>query len=739
VSALARWCYRHRLTVVLLWLGVLAGLGVTSTAIGSSYNDSFSLPGTESTKALELLQKSLPAQSGAVATVVWQVGAGGTVQDSAVRQPMTATLAEISKLPSVASVTSPYAPQGARQVSADGRTAYAQVAFALQDPKLPKADVQRVVDTAEKARTGGLRVELGGNTISRLERTPPSSSELIGVVAAAIVLLVAFGSFFAMLLPILTAIAGLGSGLMTVGLLTHVLTIGQIGPILGALIGLGVGIDYALFIVTRHRTGLKAGLTVEASVIKAIDTSGRAVLFAGATVVIALLGLFVLGMSFLNGLAIASSVTVLCTVLAAITLLPAMLGFLGLRTLSRRERRRLAAGGATGERAGVWDRWAAVVEHRPKLLSVAALVLITALAVPVASLRLGSSDAGNDPTSTTTRQAYDLLADGFGPGFNGPLQLVAETPAAADKEALNTLVRQVAQTKGVAGVTALPMKPGATVGIVQVIPTSSPQSKATSDLIGHLRHDLVPAAERGTTLQVHVGGATAIFDDFADVLGGKLPLFITVIVTLGFVLLLVAFRSLLIPLTAAVMNLLAAGASFGVVVAFFQFGWGSEPLGMGASGPIEAFLPVIMLSILFGLSMDYQVFLVSRMHEEWVHTKDNARSVRVGQVETARVITAAAAIMVSVFIAFVFGGQRTIAEFGIGLSAAVALDAFILRTVLVPAAMHLFGKANWWLPAWLDRRLPHLSVDPPDEPVPAPLPGPSSISAAPDREPAHRS
>ncbi|MGI8332009.1 MMPL family transporter [Actinomadura scrupuli] len=722
MSALARWCYRHRLTVVLLWLGVLAGLGVTSTALGSSYNDSLSLPGTESTKALELLQKSLPAQSGAVATVVWQAGAGGTVTDPAVRQPMTATLAEISKLPSVASVTSPYTPHGARQVSADGRTAYAQVAFALQDPKLPKADVQRVVDTAEKARTGGLRVELGGNTISRLERTPPSSSELIGVVAAAIVLLVAFGSFFAMLLPILTAIAGLGSGLMTVGLLTHVLTIGQIGPILGALIGLGVGIDYALFIVTRHRTGLKAGLSVEASVVKAIDTSGRAVLFAGATVVIALLGLFVLGMSFLNGLAIASSVTVLCTVLAAITLLPAMLGFLGLRTLSRRERRRLAAGGAAAERAGVWERWATVVEHRPKLLSVAALVLIAALAVPVASLRLGSSDAGNNPSSTTTRQAYDLLADGFGPGFNGPLQLVAEAPAAADREALNTLVRQVTATKGVARVTALPMNPGATVGIVQVIPSSSPQSKATSDLIGHLRHDLVPAAERGTTLRVHVGGTTAIFDDFADVLGGKLPLFITVIVALGFVLLLVAFRSLLVPLTAAVMNLLAAGASFGVVVAFFQFGWGSEPLGMSAAGPIEAFLPVIMVSILFGLSMDYQVFLVSRMHEEWTHTGDNARAIRVGQAQTGRVITAAATIMIAVFFAFSFGGgERAVAEFGIGLAVAVALDAFILRTVLVPAVMHLLGRANWWLPRWLDRALPHLSVDPPDDdPAPAP-------------------
>jgi putative drug exporter of the RND superfamily len=717
LSALARWCYRHRLIVVLLWVVAVAGLGVASKAVGSAYSDNFSLPGTESTKALQLLQKSLPAQSGDSATVVWQTGAGGTVQDPAVRQRMTATLGKLAKLPSVTSVTSPYGPRGARQISKDGRTAYAQISFDQLGNKLPKADVQRVVDTAEQARTAGLRVELGGNPISQTERTPPSSSEAVGVLAAAIVLFIAFGSLFAMLLPIMTAIAGVGTGLLTVGLLTHALDIGQIGPILGALIGLGVGIDYALFIVTRHRTGLRSGMTVEDSVVKAIDTSGRAVLFAGATVVIALLGMLVLGMSFLNGMAIASATTVVATVLAAITLLPALLGFLGMRTLSRRERRLTAAGTPSG--GGVWQRWASVVQRRPGLLSTVAIVVIAVLTVPVFSLRLGSSDAGNDPSSTTTRQAYDLLATGFGPGFNGPLQLVAQTPAPADRQALGRLVDQVGHLKGVASVAAPPMPPGSKIGIVQVVPTTSPQSKQTSDLIGRLRHDVVPAAERGTTMKVYVGGATAIFVDFAGVLTGKLPLFLGVIIALGFILLLVAFRSLLVPATAAVMNVLAAGASFGVIVAFFQWGWGSELIGLGAAGPVEAFLPVIMLSVLFGLSMDYQVFLVSRMHEEWVHTRDNARAVNVGQAQTGRVITAAATIMIAVFIAFVFGGQRVIAEFGIGLAAAVALDAFILRTVLVPSVMHLFGAGNWWLPKWLDRRLPHLSVDPPDDdPVP---------------------
>jgi putative drug exporter of the RND superfamily len=335
----------------------------------------------------------------------------------------------------------------------------------------------------------------------------------------------------------------------------------------------------------------------------------------------------------------------------------------------------------------------------------------------VFSLRLGSSDAGNNPSSSTTRKAYDMLATGFGPGFNGPLQLVARTPAPADRQALDRLVDRTRHLTGVAGVAETPLPAGSKIAVVQVIPTTSPQSKQTSDLIDRLRHDVVPAAEQGSTLTVYVGGQTAIFDDFAGVLTGKLPLFLGVIIALGFVLLTIAFRSLLVPATAAVMNVLAAGASFGVVVAFFQWGWGSEPLGLGASGPVEAFLPVLMLSILFGLSMDYQVFLVSRMHEEWTHTRDNARAVNVGQAQTGRVITAAATIMIAVFVAFVFGGQRVIAEFGIGLAAAVAIDAFILRTVLVPAVMHLFGSANWWLPRWLDRVVPHLSVDPPDEPA----------------------
>jgi putative drug exporter of the RND superfamily len=715
LASLALWCFRHRRTVVSGWLAVIAVLVGLTASIGTAYSDSFSLPGTESTKALSLLTSAFPAQGGDSDTIVVRVNSGN-VRDPAVQSKISSMLAQVAKSPSVAAVASPYAEAGVAQVSRDGRTAFANVNFTKQAQELPTADVQHVIDLAQSARSGGLDVELGGNAIKQIEQTPPSNSTLIGLVAAGIILFIAFGSLFAMALPLLTAVVALGSGLLAVGLLSHIVGIGTVGPTLAALIGLGVGIDYALFIVTRHRTGIQGGLTPEEAAVRALDTSGRAVLFAGGTVCVALLGLLVLRLSFLNGLAVPAVLTVVFTVAAATTLLPALLGFLGPRVLGRKDRRRLAADGPHEPHAkGLWARWAALVERRPKLLAVGATVLMLVLTLPVLSLRLGSSDSGNDPAGSSTRKAYDLTAEGFGPGFNGPLQLVAPVLSPADAAALGALAVKLRSVPGVASVTPFPTPPGAKLGIVQVVPTTAPQDVATSDLIQHLRRSVIPEAERGTTLQVYVGGTTAIFDDFAEVLTSKLLLFIGVIVLLGFLLLMLAFRSLLVPATAAVMNLLAAGASFGVVTAVFQWGWGTDLLGLGKAGPVEAFLPVIMLSILFGLSMDYQVFLVSRMHEEWVHTGDNHLSVTRGQATTGRVITAAAAIMICVFIAFVFGGQRVIAEFGIGLASAVFLDAFVLRTVLVPAMMHIFGEANWWLPKWLDRRLPHLSVDPVDE------------------------
>jgi RND superfamily putative drug exporter len=447
----------------------------------------------------------------------------------------------------------------------------------------------------------------------------------------------------------------------------------------------------------------------------AVSTTGRAVVFAGATVCIALLGMLILRLGFLNGVAVAACLTVLLTVAASVTLLPALLSFIGPRALSRRERRRLLEHGPEPEMpTGLSARWSAFVERHPKKLGAVALAVMALLALPTLSLHLGTSDQGNDPKTSTTRQAYDLLAEGFGPGVNGPLTLVTRVGGAEDKLALDNLDSTLDATKGVAAVTPVTYDGSGTTAYLTVVPDSAPQSQATSDLVKRLRSEVLPRAEKGTTLDLYVGGVTAGYDDFASVIVGKLPLFVGVVIGFGCLLLLLAFRSLGIPLKAAAMNIAAVASAFGVVVAIFQWGWGSELLGLGSAGPIEPFLPVIMVSVLFGLSMDYQVFLVSRMYEEWLETGDNRRAVRVGLAETSRVINSAAVIMISVFLAFVLGGDRVIAMFGIALASAVALDAFVLRTLLVPALMHLLGAANWWLPSWLERRLPRISIEPPE-------------------------
>lgn len=719
MSVLARWCYQHRLTMILAWIGVLAGLAVMSQVVKTSYDNSFTLPGTGSGSAQQLLQRSAPAQAGDSDTIVWQVS-HGSVRDPAIERRMSAVLARVSRLPEVAAVTSPYLPRDGAQISPDGRTAYATVNFTQAAGNLDKADVDQVIAAASAARAPGLAVELGGQAIENTDQAPLSSASAIGVVAAAVILFIAFGSLFAMALPIVTAVAGVGSGLMFMAPLSHAISMVDFAPILGALIGLGVGVDYALFIVTRHRRGLLTGMDPMQSAVLALNTSGRAVLFAGGTVCIALLGLLTLGMGFLDGLAFAAAITVVCTVLAAVTLLPALFGVLGPRVLSRRQFSSLWNHGPQPVASGMWARWSRTVGRVPAVLAAVAVAVMIVVSIPVLHLRLGASDASNDPPSSTTYKAYQLLADGFGPGFNGPLLVVAQTQSPADRAALGRLTRALTAMPGVAAVAGGPVSArpstGATVEVAQVIPATAPEAKATSDLIRALRNTVIPGYTRGTTLRVYIGGETATFDDFAAVTSAKLPWFLAAIVGLSFLLLVLAFRSLLIPATAAVMNLLAAAASFGVLTAFFEWGWGTSVFGLGKAGPIEAYLPVVTLAILFGLSMDYQVFLVSRMAEEWGRTRDNSRAVLTGQTETARVITAAASIMIAVFVAFVFMSERAVAEFGIGLAAAVALDAFVLRTVLVPAVMHLAGRANWWLPRWLDRRLPHLAVEPPQQP-----------------------
>ena len=729
MAALARWCFRRRAWVLVAWLALLVILGVLSRTAGSAYTSSSTVPGTGSTTALSLLGRAFPGHAGDQDTIVWTSPEG--VRAAPVRARITAMLNQVAAAPSVATVISPYAARGAAQVSRDGTIAYATVVFDAQAASLPAPDVSRVIHLAEAARAPGLQVDLGGQAVENVLRPSIGISAVVGLVAAAVVLFLAFGSLPAMLLPLAVAITALASGLLTVGLASHAVSIPSIGPTLATLIGLGVGVDYALFVVTRHRGNIKAGMSPQDAAARALNTAGRAVLFAGTTVCIALLGMLVLNISYVSGLGIAAAITVLFTMAAAVTLLPALLGFLGMRVLSRRERRRLAAGGPARDGAsGWWPRLAGFVQRHPARLAAAATAAMIILAIPVLSLRLGSSDAGNDPASSTTRQAYDLLAEGFGPGFNGPLQLVATTGSPAGTAALDRLAATLRTEPGIAAVSAPVPGHGAT--LISVIPTTSPEAAATSSLIDRLRDSVIPAAEHGSTLHVYVGGVTAVFADFATVIGAKLPVFIGVIIGLGFLLLMLAFRSLLVPAVAAVMNLLAAGAAFGVMVAVFQYGWGLHVLNLGQAGPIQSFLPVLMLAVLFGLSMDYEVFLVSRIREEWAATTDNRRAVSTGQATTGRVIIAAATIMICVFSAFILSGQQLIGEFGIGLAAAVLLDAFILRTLLVPALMHLSGRANWWLPGWLDRALPHLSIEPATEP-----PAPPSPAPAPARQATH--
>ncbi|MFE5539213.1 MMPL family transporter [Streptomyces sp. NPDC056492] len=736
MAVIARWCLRHRLPTVLLWLLALGGTALAAGTAGSAFSNDYEVPGTESSRAHALLRAGFHGQGGDTDTIVWRAPEHQSVRTPAVEQRMAGALDTIAGLPGVGSVAGPYGPgpESAAQISPDGRTAYAVVTFDRPADSVPKAQAEAVVAAAKNPATeaDGLRVELGGQAVALTEAPATHLAEVIGMAVAALVLFLAFGSLAASLLPIATALVSVGTAYFGITLLGHAMPVADFAPMLGTLVGLGVGIDYALFIVTRHRKGLIRGLPVEEAATRAVATTGRAVVFAGATVCIALLGMLVLRLNFLNGVAIAASLTVVLTVAASVTLLPALLSCIGMRALSRRERRRLAAEGPRPETpTGFAARWSAFVERRPKLLGILATLVMVVLALPTFSLHLGTSDQGNNPAGSTTRQAYDLLADGFGPGVNGPLTVVSRLGGAGDRLAVERLAEALRTTDGVAATGPAVFNRSGDTAVLTVIPDSAPQSRATSELVTTLRESVIPAAGRGNSMTAHVGGVTAGYDDFADVIVGKLPLFVGVVIALGCVLLLLAFRSLGIPLKAAAMNVAAVASSFGVVVAIFQWGWGSELLGLGSAGPIEPFLPVIMVSVLFGLSMDYQVFLVSRMYEEWLETGDNRRAVRVGLTETSRVINSAAVIMISVFLAFVLSGDRIIAMFGIALAAAVALDAFVLRTLLVPALMHLLGGANWWLPAWLDRRLPKISIEPPECRARATLPAqrPAAVTA----------
>jgi len=713
MRGLAAFSVRHRRFVVGAWVLALVALTVIHQQVGSGYKDSFSLNGTQSFQAQNLLRKVAPKASGDREQIVVAVD-HGRLTDPVNRHRVEAMLARVASLPDVVSVSSPYAA-GASQIARSGQVGFANVLLDKLAIKITAGEAKRFVNTARAGAGNGLQVELEGQ-VAKVANNTSVTGVGYGAAAALVVMLIVFGSLLAALLPLVTAGVALGSAVAVIGLLSHLLTTASFSSELSLLIGLGVGVDCALFIVTRHRQGLRRGKPVELAIVDSVDTSGRAVMFAGIIVCIALLGMFALGVSFLYGVAVAASVAVLFTVFAALTLLPALLGFFGTRVLGRRARRALADRQLTvSDESPLWGRWSRTLGARPAIFAGGAALLMLVLAIPFFSMRLGSADAGSDPAASTTRKAYDLLARGFGPGYNGPLQLVAQVDNPRQRAAFSKVTAAVAKTGGVVGVTSprfLPSPSGhGGVETADVYPSGSPQDASTTTLLHHLRDRVVPQASASSDLEVLIGGQTAIFEDFSHVLSSKLPLFIGVVVLLSFLLLTAVFRSLLIPAMAAVMNVLTAGASFGVITAVFQWGWGASLLGIDKTGPIEAFVPVMMFAIVFGLSMDYQVFLVSRIYEEWHRRRDTREAVMHGLAATGKTITAAATIMVLVFGAFILGGERVIELFGLGLAVAVLLDALVVRSVLVPGLMLLAGKANWWLPRTLDRVLPRLNVE----------------------------
>jgi putative drug exporter of the RND superfamily len=736
---LARWSTTHRLYIAIGWVILLVGVNVLAQAGGgASYSNNFTLPNSDAQRASDLLEHSFPAQAGDRDTIVFKTQRG-TVLEPAVRSRMSALFTEVSGLPHVSAVISPYAAsQAGKAISRDGRIAFATVVFDEKANNLPTSAGEKVIAAAEAARAPRLQIELGGQAIEQTEQEGFGVTTAVGLMAAIVVLLITFGSLIAMGLPIVTALFGLGTGLGLIALFTHVVDTANFSSELAAMIGLGVGIDYSLFIVTRFREAYATpGPTlgnVRESVVQAMDTAGRAVLFAGCTVVIALLGMMLLGVDFLYGVAISASIGVLLVMLASLTLLPALLTFAGSRLVRPGRRARHRGVQATdAHQGGTWLRWSGFVRRHSWTIATASVLAMLLIAAPATALRLGSSDAGNDPVHLTTYKAYRLLAEGFGKGFNGPLLVVAQVPktervalGGSSNSSRTTETRQpapsgsaqavaglraaMAGVRDVAAVAPAKFNPDGTVATISVYPTSSPQEYRTTQLVSRLRNQVIPPVASRTGMHVYVGGITAGSVDFAAVLAKKLPLFIGVVVLLSALLLMVVFRSLVIPLQAAIMNLLSIGASLGVIVVVFQWGWVDGLMGV-KGGPIESFIPVMLFAIVFGLSMDYEVFLISRIHEQWTRGGDSRRAVSEGLALTGRVVTAAAAIMICVFLSFMLGESRVIKEFGLSLASAVFLDAVVIRCLLLPAVLNIIGDTTWKIPSWLERVLPRVNIE----------------------------
>jgi RND superfamily putative drug exporter len=682
---------RHAGLALLLWVLVLAAVTAAATVVGANYKNDNSLPGTDSQRVTDIFTAHQP--KGDTASVQIVVRADGGLE--AEKPRVASMLAAVRGLPHVASVADPFAAPGA--LSTDRRTAYSTVSLDVAATDMPVADVRTIIHRAQDFAQNGFQVEVGGDLARNAAESPGGISEGAGILAALVILVFLFGSLLAATLPLLTAVFAVGSTVALLMLASHLFTVPEYTTPVMMLVGLGVGIDYALLIFSRYRHELLKG-TADPKVV-ALDTAGRSVMFAGCTVVIALLGLLALGLGSLQGVALGVTLTVLMTMLAAVTLLPSLLTLFGKR-IERRVRKHAAKQRRTP--GDGWRKLAGVVQRGPWIPLVVGVLALIALSLPAFGMRLGFADAGTDDPAKTSRKAYDLLADGFGPGVNGPLVVVTE----GGKEAAQVAGQTLAADPGIAAVTPPQLTPDGKVATILAFPKSSPQDAATSDLVQRLRDDTLPKLGTQTGATYLVGGSTAAADDFAAAVSQRLPIFVLVVVGLSALLLMAVFRSVLIPLKAALLNLLSIGASLGVITLVFQQGW------FGAqAGPIEAFVPVMIFAIVFGLSMDYEVFLVSRIHEEWQRTKDAQAAVREGLATTGSVITAAAAIMIVVFGAFLLSPDRMLKQFGLGLATAVLLDALLIRCVIVPATLRLLGNRAWWLPQPLNRLLPAIKLE----------------------------
>jgi RND superfamily putative drug exporter len=699
---LGRSSARHPFRVIGLWLVAAVLIFGLQGRTGGPFKDNFRVPGVESQTAADVLNAHFPAHAGTTGRIVFH-STTVPVNDSGTRAAIDATRQELARGHDVAAVSDPF-DASTRTTSPDGHTAYVDVDYSVQT--LNKVHLAEAQSAVSVARNAGVQTEITGS-IANADHAP-EGKEALGVAVAIVVLLIAFGSAIAMGIPIATALFGILIGVAGMGVLAGVADVPSVSQMLGMMIGLGVGIDYALFVVTRHRQHLHEGASVADAAGTANATAGQAVLFAGGTVVIAILGLQIAGLPAITMMGAATAIVVAVAMVAAVTLLPALLGLAGTKIDKLSIHRKSHVAKPAEETLS--GRWAHHVGRHPVRYAILSLVALCAIAFPVFSMRIGMADDSNAATSTTQRKAYDLLADGFGKGFNSSIVVVVQTPAAKDRVAATKLQERLQSDPGIAAVTPTTFNQSGDTAVITVEPTTAPQDRATDTLVRHLRADVLPEAVRGTDAHALLTGR-AMVTDLTQRISDRLPLFIGAVVALSFVLLMIVFRSILVPFKAALMNMLSIGAAYGVIVAIFQWGWGKNIIGLEHTIPVNPFVPMIMFAILFGLSMDYEVFLLSRVREEFVRTGDSHTSVVDGLSSTARVITSAALIMISVFAAFILGDDVTVKMFGVGLSVAVLLDATMVRLVLVPATMSLLGSANWWLPRWLDRILPNLDLE----------------------------